>query len=158
MPGARPSGRVAVGGLALIALSLAAAARPGAPLAASAPNPSTRFSDLAEITPATVSRLSRSGRSTSVSSPGSPASRPSRRPDRPVLAGRSSSSRRPPAVIAIDAETAPSAGVRSFAGLTRACEQPNRGASLWEERMAGQAVARTIFPAPVTDGSSRRRQ
>jgi len=52
MPGARPSGRVALGGLALIALSLAAA-RPGAPVAASASNPSTRFSDLAEITPAT---------------------------------------------------------------------------------------------------------
>ena len=151
MPEARPSGRVALGGLALIALSLAAAARPGAPLAASAPNPSTRFSDLAEITPATVSRLKPLWTFHLGEFPGgSPAPRgavPGVQ-TRPVLAGpflivTTTTSK----VIAIDAETgAERWRFDPFAGLTRACEQPNRGASLWEERDGkGQAVARTIF-------------
>jgi quinoprotein glucose dehydrogenase len=148
---ARPSRRVALGGLALIALSLAAAVRPGAPLAASAPNPSTRFSDLAEITPATVSRLKPLWTFHLGEFPGgSPAPRgavPGVQ-TRPVLAGpflivTTTTSK----VIAIDAETgAERWRFDPFAGLTRACEQPNRGASLWEERDGkGQAVTRTIF-------------
>jgi quinoprotein glucose dehydrogenase len=50
-------------------------------------------------------------------------------------------------VIAVDAETGTERWrFDPFVGVTRACEQPNRGASLWEERDGrGQAVARTIF-------------
>jgi quinoprotein glucose dehydrogenase len=150
MPGGRPSRRLSRG-LALFALSLAAAAATDARVDGPAINPSTRFSDLAEITPATVSRLKPLWTFHLGEFPGGSPTPSGLVPGvqtRPVLAGAvlvvtTTTSK----VIAIEAET----GVERwrfdpFAGQTRTCEQPNRGASLWEERDGkGDVVTRTIF-------------
>jgi glucose dehydrogenase len=150
MSGARLSGRDALALAAFVALglSLPHSARLQS---AAAVNASARFTDLAEISPATIGRLQPLWTYHIGEFPGgspTPRGQVAGVETRPVLAGPSlivttTTSK----VIAIDAET----GVERwrfdpFATTPRACEQPNRGASVWEERgSAGAVVERTVF-------------
>jgi len=121
------------------------------PATAPAVNPSTRFSDLAEITPANVARLQPLWTFHLGEFPGGspdPHHEVAGAETRPVLAGRlvivtTTTSK----VVAIDAETGAEAWrFDPFAGLARTCEQPNRGAAIWEGRPdAAGARPRLVF-------------
>ncbi len=112
-------------------------------------NASARFSTLQAITPATVSRLTVAWTAHTGEFPGGSPVAHGPVPafeSRPLLAGDvlvvvTTTSK----VIALDADT----GVERwrfdpFAGLTRNCEEPSRGAALWEDRRPGGDVLRTV--------------
>lgn len=137
-------------GASLLALAALAAWPVRAGQGTSPVNPSARFSDLSEITPANVSRLAPAWTYHTGEFPGGsphPAGPVPGFQTRPLLAGANlivttTTSR----VIAIDAESgAERWRYDPFAGATRLCEQPHRGAALWEERTKGVVTGRTIF-------------
>src|SRR5262249_7124880 len=112
---------------------------------------SARFSELAEISPATIGRLHPLWTYHIGEFPGgspNPRGQVAGVETRPILAGRSlivttTTSK----VIAVDAES----GVERWrfhavSSTPRTCEQPNRGAAVWEEHgSTGAVVARTVF-------------
>ena len=119
-------------------------------------NPSARFTALDAITPATVSHLAVAWTAHTGDFPGGAPVAHGQVPafeSRPILAGDvlvvvTTTSK----VIALDADTGTERWrFDPFAGLTRRCEEPSRGAALWEDHRAGAGVERTIV-AGTCDG------
>jgi glucose dehydrogenase len=133
-----------------VGLVISVAAPRGVSHSESVANPSTRFSDLSQLTAATVPRLAAAWTFHTGDYPGGQPHAVGSVPGfqtRPVLAGdllvvTTTTSR----VIAIDAETGTERWrFDPFSARRRTCEQPHRGVAVWEAHDATGTIVRTVL-------------